>query len=276
MIEAYRASRSTRSTRGQALTEFLIVTTLLLIPLLLLIPVIAGLISMKQDVELAARYAVWERIAWNRETPSNGRRDTVKSDAQIAREIDERIFSAHDEPIRSAPRDEPVADDPMWQRPHDGDALFITRDGRRASATGSESAPRGIAGLTGDAIGAFGRFTRFDLNPRGQYDANVSVDVVNLSGWFGLPDVDLDRLRLTRSSRLFTESWTGGPRADVERQISGLLPQQFLDNAAVRNVQDFAAFAPGAREIRSDWLHFGHVDIDPLPAYRVGPRVPSE
>lgn len=256
------------------MTEFLVVTTFLLIPLLLLIPVVAGLISMKQDVELAARYAVWERIAWNRQTPPNGRRDTVKTDAQIAREIDARILSSDSKPFSSSPRDV-AAWDPMWERPHDGSALFARRDGGLAVVSGSESAPRGVAGLAGDAIGAFGRFTRFDLDPRGQFDATVSVDVVDLSGWFALPGVDLDSLRLARSSRLFAESWTGGPRADVERQVSGLLPQQFLDNAAVRNVQDFSAFAPGAREIRSDWLQFGHVDIDPLPAYRVGPRAPA-
>ena len=268
------ANRVSRRHRGQALTEFLIVTTFLLIPLMLLIPVIAGLISMKQDVELAARYAVWERTVWNRTTPANGRADTVKSDEQIAREIDARIFSGDGGLARAAPTDA-TGWDPMSVRPHDGTSIFVERDGRRAAVDGRESAPRGVAGLTGDAVGAFGRFTRFDLNTRGQFDATVSVDVVDLSAWFGLPTVALDSLRLRRSSRLFVDGWTGGPRADVERQVSGLLPQQFLDNAAVRNVQDFSAFAPGAREIRSDWLRFGHVDIDPLPAYRLGPREPA-
>lgn len=263
---------------GQALTEFLIVSTFLLIPLLLLIPVIAGLISQKQDVEIAARYAAWERTVWNRETHTgSGGADTAKTDAQIAREIDARIFSQDTTPIASGTGTSQTFD-AFSYRPHDGSSLIQARldpGGAGALYTShdsTESGPGGLAGVGDDAMSALGRFTRFDLNADGQIDATVSIDVADLSAWFGLADVDLDRLRLVRRNRLFVEAWTGGPKRDVERVVSGLLPQQFFDGAAVRNVQDFAAFAPGAREIRSDWLVFGHVDIDPLPAYRLSPE----
>lgn len=260
---------------GQALTEFLVVSVFLLIPLLLLIPVIAGLISQKQDVEIAARYAAWERTVWNRGPRSgSGGSDTVKTDEQIAREIDARIFAPDIEPVTSAVT-APTQLDALSYRPHDGQSMLSgreTADGtlaRYADQRSSESDPGGLAGLSSETTSALGSFTRFDLNDGGQIEATVSIDIVDLRPWFGLADVDLDQLRLTRSNRLFVEGWTGGAKRDVERTISGLLPQQFIDSSAARNIQEFAAFAPGAREIRSDWLQFGHVDIDPLPAYRV-------
>ena len=261
---------------GQALSEFLVVATFLLIPLLLLIPVVASLISQRQDVELAARYAAWERTVWNREAPSGrGGAQTVKSDAQIAREIDARVFSADRTPITSDGPDA-LALDSFSHLPH-GASLLRDRRSQAgplpsyAAQESSESDPSGIAGLGSDAVTAMGSFTRFDLNRRGQFDATVSVDVVDLTALFGARGVELDTLRLTRRNRLLAEAWTGGAKRDVEHLVSGLLPQQFMDGAAVRNVQDFSAFAPGAREIRSDWLRFGHVDIDPLPSYRLGP-----
>ena len=269
-----RRARGRRG-NGQALTEFLVVTTFLLIPLLLLIPVIAGLISQKQDVELAARYAVWERTVWARQRPPGSDDDrAVKSDEQIAREIDARIFSADTEPVTSEPAPSTRLD-PFSSRPHDGAALLRERSDADVEMTAyaeqrsSESNPSGLVGVSDDAVSALGSVTRFDLNDRGQFDATVSVGIADMTGWFDLVGVDLGALRISRSSRLFTEAWTGGPKRDVERTISGLLPQQFMDGAVVRNVQDFAAFAPGAREVRSDWLRFGHVDIDPLPDYRL-------
>lgn len=266
--------------RGQALTEFLIVATFLLMPLLLLIPVIAGLISQKQDVEIAARYAAWERTAWYREASrSSGGSDTVKTDEQIAREIDARIFSADIEPVTS-PAGEPSRLDALSYRPHDGQSMLSGRGTTSGALTqyadqhSSDSTPGGLAGLSTETASVLGSFTRFDLSDRGQIDAIVSLDIVDLRPWFGLAEVDLDALRLTRRNRLFVETWTGGAKYDVERTISGLLPQQFIDSSAARNTQDFAAFAPSAREVRSDWLQFGHVDIDPLPEYRVSSETP--
>jgi hypothetical protein len=260
---------------GQALTEFLVLATFLFIPLLLLIPLIAGLISQKQDVEIAARYAAWERTAWNR-TPGSGSdgSDNVKTDEQIANEIDARILAPDIEPVRSAVR-APTRLDALSYRPHDGQSMLAGREiaegalARYAEQQSVDSTPGGLAGLRSETASALGSFTRFDLDDGGQIDATVSIDIVDLRPWFGLADVDLDQLRLTRSNRLFVEAWTGGAKRDVERTISGLLPQQFIDSSAARNIQDFAPFAPGAREVRSDWLRFGHVDIDPLPAYRV-------
>jgi hypothetical protein len=266
---------------GQALTEFLGVAAFLLLPLFLLIPLLASLLSQKQDMEIAARYAAWERTVWHRSAPAGpGQEDTVKSDEQVAHEIDARIFARDDQPLVSG-RNEPLAIDTFSSRPHDGTVLVKdvgegTESGTRwATQTASASEPSGLVGLSDATVGALGSFTRFDLETRGLFDAQVSLELVDLRGMFGLPDAELDALRLRRDSRLFVEAWTGGEKRNVEYRVSGLLPQQYMDSAEVRNVQDFAAFAPGAREIRSDWLEFGHVDIDPLPSHRLGPQAPD-
>lgn len=266
--------------RGQALTEFLFVAAFLLIPLFMLIPVIASLIALEQDVEMAARYAVWERTAWPRAPSGAGPADAWKSDERIAAEIDARIFALDDAPVVSD-AGLTAALDPMALRPQTGDRLLRNRAGAGTEAAAyatqrsTTSGPGGPAAVMDDALAALGGITRFDLDSGGLIDATVSVDIVDLDALFGVEGTDMGRLRLSRSSRLLVEAWTGGERRQVEQRISGLLPQQFMDSRAVRAVQDFAAFAPGARELRSDWLEFGHVDIGPLPPARLGPESPS-
>lgn len=83
-----RGAQDRRAQAGQALTEFVVVGSLVLVPLFLIVPVIAKVISQKQDVELAARYAAWERTVWYSDAGSvsgqkgyEGPTLTYKSDA---------------------------------------------------------------------------------------------------------------------------------------------------------------------------------------------------
>ena len=267
---------------GQALTEFLVIATFLLIPLMLIIPVVAGLLSQRQDVEVAARYAVWERTVWHQNAPSGpGGAGTVKTDEQVAGEIDARILS-RDTQALSSDMTLQYELDPFALRTPQGDALLVDSSqgaanvARYAVQSASETEPEGLVGVANQTIGAIGRFTRFDLNRRGLFEASVSVDIVDLTGLFDLAGLRFDQLRISRSSTLFAEAWTGGSKAHTEHQISGLLPQQFLDNGAVRAAQNFAGHQPFGEELGSRYLDFGHTDIDPMPAYRLGPVAPPQ
>lgn len=251
------------------------VATFLLIPLFLIVPVLASLLSQKQDVELAARYAAWERTVWNTSAPPGpGGSGTVKSDAQVAREIDARIFALDTRALVSA--DDPgAALDAFSHRATTGESLLKDAGGgAHAKQTSDESSPGGLVGLTDDFFGALGSLTRFKLNRRGMYEATVSVDIVDLSSLFDIAGMRVDNLSLSRTSALFAEAWTGGNKANVEYLISGLLPQQYFDNAFIRSVQTFGSNVPFGEEVGPDYLDFGHADIDPLPAYRIGSQVP--
>lgn len=271
-----RGSAAPRTRRGQALTEFLGVTAFLLMPLFLLVPLVASLISHRQDVESAARYAAWERTAWHAD--GSGPADAYKSDARVAREIDARVLAAEDQPLTSHTSDA-LRSDPFLQRAQTGENWLRTDEAVGVpgwtTQRSVDAEPEGLAGLSNDAVGAMGAVTRFDLPRGGRIDAQVSTRWIDVRGVFALPEAALERLVLTRRSRLFVEGWTGGEPERVAYQVSGLLPQQFLDNGVVRRVQDVAAFAPGARELDADWLRFGHVDLEPLPAYRLGPQAPG-
>ena len=88
------------------MTEFLIVAVTVLVPLFLIIPVVAKLIALKQDTELAARYAAWERTVWyQEESPGHldgfGGMVNHKTDEQVGREIDARILARAAEPLAS-------------------------------------------------------------------------------------------------------------------------------------------------------------------------------
>ncbi len=83
----------TQGSRGQALTEFLILCAIL-VPLFLAIPLLAGYGDIKYRAQEATRYAVWERTVWSPEAGvwKNGDREAVKPDALLQKEVDRRIF----------------------------------------------------------------------------------------------------------------------------------------------------------------------------------------
>ena len=285
MMLMHRASRTyflLNQQAGQSLTEFLVVTVFLLLPLFLLIPVLAGIMSQKQDVELGSRYAAWERTSWNRSSPPvPGGGESVKSDEQIAREIDARIFAVDTQIIVSQTDAEAIID-PFSRLTDTGESLMKDQTGSAGSGasyaqhTASETEPGGLTGASDDAFAAFGQLTRFELKREGMVEAAVSVELTDLNRLFDLANVDLQALTLSRTNALFVEAWTGGNKRQVEYLISGLTPQQYLDNSAIGTVLTVASVQPYGKELAPDKLKFGHADIDPLPAYRIGDVVPAQ
>lgn len=276
-----RANKHHANQGGQALTEFVVVGLFVLVPLFLIIPVVAKLISQKQDVEVAARYAAWERTVWYQDTGSANLSGyhgyiPIKSDAQVAREIDSRLFARDIQPITSD-GDVDYQLDPFSRR-QNGQLNPLLQQNTQAgnktayytAQTASQSSlPGFLAGLTNDFFDAVGGVTRFKLNTKGLFDAQVSVNIANLTGVFGLNNVNLDNLALSAHNVLFAESWAAGGTQHAQYLVSGLLPQQYLDNNPVSEFQDIISSLPIADELASDCLDIGHTDLEPVPAHRL-------
>ena len=266
------------SQQGQALTEFMVVSTFLLVPLFLIVPVLAKVISQKQDVELGARYAAWERTVWYEEAPGSGLDGyqgaelTFKSDENVAREIDARIFAKDTQRISSSGGEEAFQLDPFAHRQNGGMAPILAQadEGSSGYATSSStnSEPEGIVAWV-DAFGELaGKLTRFDMPSNGVVNAEASVKLADLSGVFG-SGLGVDALSLSANNALYTESWESGGRAHAEYRIQGLMPQQYLDNSVIGTIQDIAGKIPLMEELASDCLIFAHTTIEPLPEHRL-------
>lgn len=266
------------SQRGQSITEFLVLLVMLLLPLLLLLRLQGGILFQQQEMEVAARYAAWERTVWNAAAPPGpGGGDTVKADEDIALEIDRRVLAEDGRQVVSGD----LLDyelDPFLRQVSAGrsDILKLREDSpatpRHARTTTASFEPGGMVGVMDNALGHLGAVTRFDLPRGGLYETTVATDLIDLRAPVGLPLEILRALSIRRSNTIFGEAWTAGGTRQAQHLVSGLLPQQFLDNGVVRNFQSFASVAPVSREL--GWLDLGHVDIDALPPYRLGPEAP--
>lgn len=261
---------------GQALAEMLVVLASLILPLLLLIRLIGGLLYQQQGLELAARYATWERTVWNAAAPSGpGAADTVKADGTLAREVDARILAAPRQ-AWSADDGTPRLDPFLRVLPgREDSALLLQQDEADDSPfsriESHRAAPAGTVGAVDAALDVIGSLTRFDLPADGIAEVQVAVRLASLRQALNLDLAWLDALQLRRRSALFAEHWTAGGTAQTAYRISGLLPQQFLDHDIVGNVQQLVAYAPIAEELDDSRLRFGHVTLEPLPSHRLGP-----
>lgn len=272
--------RRVSTQQGQAMTEFFVVVVMLVIPLFIVLRIVAGMLSQQQKMDVAARYAAWERTVWYQSAPEGpGGSETIKTDDQIALDIDRRIFAVDRRDFYS--NDSGSFDlDPFLKQVAGGNEALLeereSQDGslRYAQQASSESEPEGLVGAANKMFEAWGRFTRFDLNTNGVYLAEVSVALVDLQRHFGMPLEFLDALTIRRSSTIFGEAWTAGDKAQAAYVISGLVPQQFADSSAMDGAQRTTAGMPISRELDEDWLKFGYVTIEPLPEHRLGPKPP--
>ncbi|XGA80308.1 hypothetical protein OR573_01235 [Halomonas sp. CH40] len=267
--------RAPRTQQGQALTEFIIVSVFLLVPLFLMVPVIAKIISQKQDVEMGARYAAWERTVWYADAPGRGLDGyqgaalSYKSDQQIAKEVDSRIFAMGSQDI-SSEADAAFELDPFSRRQNGSQAALMVQQGESAdiaTVTSSNAEPGGIAGLADEVVDLISAVTQFDMPENGLVTASSGVQLMDLSDVFG--DGLGTSLTLNATNAIYTESWSAGGRGHAEHRIQGLLPQQFLNIDLVDDAQDLLSAFPIADELHSDCLVLGQTTIEPLPAHRV-------
>jgi hypothetical protein len=263
-----------------------IVAIFFLVPLLMILPVLAKVISVRQDTETAARYAAWERTVWNQTIPSHPdpalAAATVKSDDQIALEVDQRIFSDGRTQVYTT-RSNPAAPDiKPFAMVQSGNADVYPIMAPRVDSTPTalrytsqasvdNEPPRLAKTLVQVFVSLVDTIFRFDLNTKGYVQSHIDVNLVRFP-WLGSM-FDFDALVLDRGNTLFTDAWNPGGRDHAEYIVAGLVPEELLlDNNAVHAVQNLVGASPLRKDVRYDYLDFGYVNIDPVPASRLSNR----
>jgi len=269
---------------GQSLTEMLVVLATFLVPMFLIVPVLAQMISLKQDAETAARYTAWERTVWLAAPASYDSfvsrlgNTVVRSDAELANQVDHRIHSESAVQIYSSSSDTSYQVNPfdLVKDPQQAErvALMKTHGGsttsepKYSSQSSTDTAPPGsLSRVLGELLGTLGSITSFDLNQNGYVTSIYSVDLVR-TPWLG-EDFDIAALTYTTRNTLLTDSWNPTGRAHVESRITGLLPQAALPDDLMDVIQEGAALVPWFKELDSDSLILGQVNSDPVPSHRL-------
>ncbi len=224
---------------------------------------------------------------WYQSTPSHPdpvlAASTVKSDDEIAREVDTRIFSDGRTQVyttrsnTNAPDIKPfamvkqndTADLQPMMLPRVDSSITNLRYTSQGSVSGDP--PRLAKTLMQVFVTAVDSVFRFDLNAKGYVQSQVNVNLVRFP-WLGSL-FDLNALVFDRGNTLFTDAWNPGGRDHAEYLVAGLVPEELLlDNNGVHALQNLIGASPIRKEVRYDYLDFGYVNIDPVPVSRLSNR----
>lgn len=270
--------RADSKQKGGVLAEFVVVTGFIIMPLVMLLPVLFSYIESRQYMEQAARYSVWERTAYYQALPAQAVANApIKNDHHIAAEIQNRVLSAKNVAIKLEQRNinsaEPLNPNlrvtdrsnglrvSMYEPSAEGSDYLITH------AT-TQHGLAGVADLQNEVVGLINLLPGFSLNTQGLYQAEVGMKLKPLS-WFS--ELGTEALNPTRQNALLAEGWTiGGPKL-AESTIGALVPiTTFMDGIGFDKLLNLVSYFPLARELRSDYLQLGKVEVDAMPCSRLG------
>ncbi len=282
---------------GATLVEAAIVVAFLLGSLLLLTSMLGKMMDARLDYEQGLRYAAWERTVWFERAPPHSSGAPVKSGAQIAMEVQNRIFAERNATIRSdqgqANRREVL--DNMLMRPvairlnsgtSDYKAWLVDANNGNGNPlyTRSSASNNGVPGPAAQGVNAMidglSALTSFSVQKNGLYGTQLTADLDDTGYWKEfrenaqangrINDLRLDRNGAggQRELMLLADGWNLGGPAHVQRQVKSLVATELLDNEFVDILFDVVSWFPMAREL--GWLDFGKVDPDQVPAQRLG------
>lgn len=282
---------------GATLVEAAIVIVFLLGSLLLLTSMLGKMMDARLDYEQGLRYAAWERTVWFEARPANAQTAAVKSSAQIATEVQNRIFAERNAAIRSdqgnANRRETM--DNMLMRPvairlnSNTSAyqpwLVDANNGRGNPVyTRSNVSNNGVPGPAAQGVNAMidgiSALTSFSVQKNGLYGTQLTADLDDTGYWKEFRENARDNgrmldLRLDRNGNggqrellLLSDGWNLGGPGHVTRQVQSLVATELLDNPFVDTLFDIVSWFPMAREL--GWLEFGKVDPEQVPPQRLG------
>lgn len=228
MMPSYFPGR--RLTRGQALTEFLVLAVAL-VPLYLLIPIIAKYQDMSSQVVMASRYVTFEAMT------RNDTQSTWKTPADLAGEVRRRFFSNSDAPIKTGDvAGNFLANQNLFWRGPDGAALIADFDSDVAVSFGPDQKPTHDDAFTSASDGkpfngtlttTMGIHTaeKLGLASRGIYTGNVTVRLANMpAGLTAYKPLDSLNLAITRHTSVVIDGWAAKSPALVQSRIdSGVL-----------------------------------------------------
>jgi hypothetical protein len=290
---------SLRTQRGQAMTEFYVVLLGFLLPMMAILFLYAQVASVRQDAETAVRYSVWQRTVWKGTTAeidpnfqaseSALAPTTVKSDDDIAREVDSRVFASGDSAIYTTTTGSTAItlkpfNNTMWTaQPGTLTPLISQRSGsaptdpRYSTQGSSDSALSGTEGnLINTAINGHFSGLRFALNTKGLIQAKVNFSLIQIpDGVLPSNVLPAPNISMSRTLSIYTDGWTPGGRNDDRYRSAGLLKQELdLDNPTIHGEQN--KFSPTIAKIvrcntyESDcYLDPGYENIDAVPSERL-------
>ncbi len=264
---------------GQAWAEFIVSALFVLVPMVIAVSMLGKYIDTRQKVEVAARYAAWERTVWKAGAPSTAPSIAQKSEAQIKREAQVRVFSRREEGIHSLQhqvegvfREDPILNSPFVASGGQPEMLI-----EQAQVTSGDELPvyvdadidegrtPGVASsrveTAFDRIQSIPYVDNFDVNTRGTYTAEISVDLKPIES-LGGPWSELD-LTMGRSVTLVAAPWNVGGPAHNERRVQAFVPLGLLDVDILEDAFDMLSFFPAFEPLQD--LEFGHVDVEPVP-----------
>ncbi|MBU2753195.1 hypothetical protein HFU84_08820 [Acidithiobacillus sp. CV18-2] len=227
---ARRASRE----RGQALTEVVVVAGFVLVPLLIL-GVYVGKWGYLQDRSIeAARYAAWERVVSPAAPPAGRDWASLKSDADLQKEVSIRFFGGRNERLTAVTGSAGAAGlaagssrEPLLRK-HDWQPLLVQREQNITVATRQEAFD---GGWTEGVMNAFGKLVtagaRIPLQMTGPTVAAVTVSAAGLPQRI-FAEVGLaDPLQFKAQAAVLTDPWTANGPGEEERLLrEGIMKRQ--------------------------------------------------
>ncbi|MCF6264481.1 MAG: hypothetical protein L3J24_12955 [Xanthomonadales bacterium] len=293
-------NKSYRCQAGAVMVEVIIVGAFVLVPLFILTPILGKYIDTKQKVEVAARYAAWERTAWFApgSTTAGGATGAFvaqKSNTQIGFETQARFFSGRDEPIHSE-QDSGNSGEELdymsyfMNRDNSGaashEALFKEPQGANSGQFVSNSAnsgdgdavPGGFAAFSGGVVSALGAVGGFDLNTDGLYTSEITMDVKEPIWFDAFAGIDI---KFSREHTLLADGWGAGGLDHNESLVRGLTLTEILNNRVLDWAQRlagnrlFSTLVPFTRDVAKNCLVFAKVNADQVPNEVLGTVVSS-
>lgn len=298
-------SRTNRQS-GAMLVEFAVVAGAVLVPLLLLTSLLGKQIDAKHRYEQGLRYAAFERTTWlernPRDIPNRGGRPlATKSAQEIATEVQMRVFADRNVLVRSDHRNGNINEvmDPMLMRPiavrlnnqtsaYQPWLVDRANNNNRPRYGGltqpNQQLPGAVAGGIDTVFDGLRRVTGFSVETNGLYQTRLEVDLNDVAyprypefaqnnQPNGTPlDLRVDRYgdpRTPRQLMLLADGWNVDGPAHARSRVRDLVSTDFLNNGALNTVLNVVGWFPMAREF--GWLEFGKVDVEPVPAQRLGP-----
>jgi hypothetical protein len=225
-----RRLRAASRSKGQALTEFLVVA-LALVPLFLLMPMIAKYQDIVYQTQLASRYVAFDASA------RNSWQNSWKDPGQLAQEVRRRFYSNPDAPIKTndAAGNFDAHRNLFWRGPAN-EPLIADFDKDVSISFGAPGSADQAAGFKASKDGApFNKISGTDvetniadqlsLKATGIFTGNVSVKLANTPAFLkAYQPFDKIDLSITRHTSLVVNGWDAdSPRKVADRIDSRLL-----------------------------------------------------
>lgn len=228
---AVEPHRQCGASRGQALTEFLVLA-LALVPLFLLIPLLAKYQDISYAVQMASRYVAFEA------TIRNEAHGTYKSPEQLAGEVRRRFFGNADAPVKTGDTaGNFLAHQNLFWRQPGGASLIANIDTDVAVSFGPNRALAHNAAFSpaGDGVPFKIIAARLGLAAKGIYTGHVTVKLANLpAGLRAYEPFDNINLAVTRRTSVVIDGWQAKDPHQVESRIDtpSLVPGTALRGVA--------------------------------------------